>query len=217
VVYDFLQDDLMTAQSVGIIGTGKMTAGIINYFSDRQITLPNLTIYTTTHERVGEKIGGHPIRSLESLHAHDLLFTATAQPGLVTPAFLEQYQLDNPIIVDLGMPRNCRFPADTNIQLYTLEEIINRAKTIERNAIITSAYTILHDELKQIQLDLTRQENAERIKQLRQDMLQVAMDKKDDFVQQGTPESKKFDQFVRKLIHVSQQHLEQYIIPEDLV
>jgi len=213
VVSNFLSEHLEAASTIAIVGTGKMAKGIINYFGENYPDI-DITLFSRTEERIGQHVIDKPIVEFDELNQFDLIFTATKHQGIIDDKLVTEKQLQDVIFVDLGMPRNCNISLP-EVKLWTLEQIIRKVQREEQSPIILSAYKVLDDQLEQVKLDLLKQQHSDKIKRLRMDMLNAANLRKEEILDSTNQADKKIDQLVNTLIHISQKHLEDYMLVEN--
>lgn len=212
---DLITDEIESAGSIGIIGTGKISYLIIKHLTAQFDNL-SIQVYSTQKDRVKENVLGLPIYAIENLKKHDIIFTATSTTHLINPRFIQQHHLvHNFILVDFGMPRNCHPEVSdlNNITLYNLLDLIKISKLQKTNKLLSHTYNVLNMEIELIIQNFDKQQLTEKhIKSLRFEIERLVQKNKASIVNGEAKNSKSFDQFVNQLIHISQQHLERAII-----
>ncbi|MCH8906244.1 MAG: hypothetical protein IH840_04065 [Candidatus Heimdallarchaeota archaeon] len=211
---DLITDEIESAGSIGIIGTGKISYLIIKHLTAQFDNL-SIQVYSTQKDRVKENVLGLPIYAIENLQKHDIIFAATSTTHLINPRFIQHYHLvHNFILVDFGMPRNCHpeVSALNNITLYNLLDLIKISKLQKTNKSLSHTYNVLNMEIELIIQNFDKQQLTEKhIKSLRFEIERLVQKNKASIVNGEAKNSKSFDQFVNQLIHISQQHLERAI------
>jgi glutamyl-tRNA reductase len=206
-----IKEKLQRASSIGVIGTGKMGKGVVKFFKEKY---PNLTVYTSTEEREGELLEGLRIYPLTNLKKHEVLISATSNAGFIDLGFIKEYQLVFPlVIVDLGMPRNChssilKLP---NLELYDMEGLIHKSKKENKDEKLQSVYSLIELKLDQLEKKYLKHQKSKNIISLRNELLTEAKTRKEEFLS-GQIDEKTFDQFIKKMTHISQKHLEKILL-----
>ncbi|MHA2248905.1 MAG: hypothetical protein ACXAD7_01020 [Candidatus Kariarchaeaceae archaeon] len=213
IVHKVLKAELTEAKSIGIVGTGEMGRGILDYLSEKY---DQIQVYTRKKSRIGDKISRFTISDFSNIECHDVLILATdaANPIISRSNINSLCNNDKITIVDLGMPRNCDTNVTelSNVSLMSIEDLVLYSKNNLHDTTIESAFNVLDHEIKQILQHYRKSVKSDAVTSLREDLLKTANSKKFEFDSTDPNYSKKFDQFINQLIHVSQRHLENIIL-----
>ncbi|MHA1910079.1 MAG: hypothetical protein ACTSYA_00145 [Candidatus Kariarchaeaceae archaeon] len=210
-VEKMIKEKLQGANSIGVIGTGKMGKGVVKFFKEKY---SNLRVYTSTEEREGKMLEGLKIQPLIELEKHEVLISATSKAGLIDLSFIIENQLIFPlVIVDLGMPRNCHSSIFglPNLELFDMEGLVHKSKKENKDESLQSIYSIIELKLKQLEKRYLKHQKSESIISLRNELLTEAEARKKEFLSSEIDE-KTFDQFINKITHISQKHLEKILL-----
>ncbi len=212
LVEDILSCEFQDASSIGIVGTGKMGLGILEFLKDKY---ENLHLYTRTSSRVGKILNGVTVENFNNINPHEVLILATSssQP-IITKTNVEKCYNEKVTIVDLGMPRNCDpyVSKRSSISLIGMEDLVIHSKRNAPHSVLKKVYSILEKEIDAIVNEHHKKEKANAIISLRKDLLETAKMKKSELKNEDPKYSQKFDQFINQLIHVSQRHLENVLL-----
>ncbi len=210
IAIDHFDNQIRSANSIGIIGTGKMGRNIIN--SIRKIN-NEIVVYSRNSSRVGNLIESYEIHDYNDLRNHEILIFATdAKEAIMGLLLYNELELSCNLIFDLSMPRNCNDDLSEKLHLVTLHSLLelSRLNRKENNS-INQIYEIINNELRKIIDEHSRILKSKIIVELREDMLQVAEKNKAELIDDCEIKDRKYDLLVRKLLHVSQVHMENLI------
>ena len=150
LIVQIYKDQLKEADSIGILGTGKMAQGVISVASELN---QSITIYTRKPERIGIELNGYKTEKFSNLHQHDIVFTATTvDMPLITKEKIGQLVTSPITIFDLGMPRNCSLEIDELIQvkLVGIEDLLKLSHHVNSQTDFTNVYQVLEDEINSV-------------------------------------------------------------------
>jgi glutamyl-tRNA reductase len=209
LVESILTNELHEESSIGIIGTGEMGLGILDFLKPKY---ENLDLYSRTSCRINRSINGLMVKDFDDLQKHDVLIVATGSDGPVITKSNVSHLINGKLtVVDLGMPRNCdpNIGELPNLTLIGIEDLVIHSKNNVEHSELDQAYGILGREISGIINDYQKKKKSNAIVSLRNDLLEAANSRKSEFDIKADPKyAVKFDQFINQLIHVSQKHLE---------
>ncbi|MCE7737316.1 MAG: hypothetical protein GPJ54_20675 [Candidatus Heimdallarchaeota archaeon] len=209
------ETELKTASSIGLIGTGSMAKYILNNL--KKIN-PNISVYSRKKVRIGVNFEGYEVLDYNSFKNHSIIITATsAVMPIITVPFIKKLDVENILIFDLGMPRNCVEDIGrlNNVELVDMENLLSYSNEGEEGSKseLQGVYEVINDELRKLMKKLNKKKQSKKVVSLRMDLMSLAEAKKSELIDKEE-NILKFNQFVNQLIHISQKHLEQAILEE---
>ncbi|MDH5402266.1 MAG: hypothetical protein OEY49_07235 [Candidatus Heimdallarchaeota archaeon] len=198
-------DRFERAESIGIIGTGKMSLGMIRFLKKDH---PKLHVYTLTSDRINEQIQGIIIQDIKKIQQHDIIITASDKEGFLTRDFMETHlDKNNVFIIDLGIPRNCSSDLSElpHVTIKLLKDYLNIGEKAFNQELIRLSPSI-SSEITKVILDYQNSNSRKEFLPLREKILDIYHAKKHDIITRDTIDQKSLDQLINQLIHVSQEH-----------
>lgn len=209
LVEEVFRESLQQANSIGIIGTGKMAKGIVRFLIAKY---SNLYLYTQHDDRVGLEYKGIQFRHIDDLAQHDVIITATNTKIDVC----NQPMLHDLLLIDLGVPHNC--PRENllppSAKLVDIKMLLDDYAASDRGEFLQILKDLVQTEIGKIAKEYKMQKAKDKITGLRADLLELAAMHKEMWLQGDLDERhlKKFDQFVNTMIHRSQTAIKDIII-----
>ncbi len=210
IVEEVFREQFVNAQSIGIIGTGKMAKGVVRYLNNSYNG--KIHMYTQQYARVGSLYYDISISHFNDLKHHDIIITATNQ---------EIFNLENTkhigktLIIDLGVPRNCQSNIDQleHITLVTIKDLLLHPSLENRRAIIDEINHLIDYQTKKIVEDYKIQLARDKLVSLREKILELASDRKNILVSEDR--SRDFDKFINTVIYISQSAMKELIVEHE--
>ena len=220
-----IQEHKTSAPSIAIIGTGKMGRDAFKYFENKfncmiSVFSRNRSELITDEFQVEIKSYDLFLKDLTSNHFDVLLLcSSTNDPFLTENTLVNQKEL---LVFDLGIPKNANpeIKKISGITLYQMDELVKLSEEnySKRAQSLASAYEIIDEQVQIVELFFEKKAIDPFIKDLRIDLEKVAHRRLNDYtLNKELPVDfyKWFNNTVKELMHVSQQHLEKGIQQND--
>ncbi|MHA2033236.1 MAG: NAD(P)-binding domain-containing protein [Candidatus Kariarchaeaceae archaeon] len=212
-----IYDDLIkNAESIAILGTGKMAQGVINTTLESN---EKLSIYSRKQERIGIKINEFVTKDFSTLEKHDVIFTATTvEMPLITPDVIDKLGENSITIFDLGMPRNCSLEINelSNVTLIGIEDLLQLSHQVNLKKDFTNVYQVLQEEMESVLGAMIQRQKDPYYISLRSELSRIAAKYKTDFLKSDEQSEIKYQQLINRLIHVSQKHLQSALLESEV-
>ncbi|OLS24047.1 MAG: Glutamyl-tRNA reductase [Candidatus Heimdallarchaeota archaeon LC_2] len=212
LIIEVYNDLIKNANSIGILGTGKMGLGVLNVTSQVNEAI---SIYSRKEERMNIDINGYSTKNFDDLQTHDVLFTATTvEMPLVTLDVIKKLGKNQITIFDLGMPRNCSLEINDleNVTLVGIEDLLKLSHHQKSSEEIANVYQVLQEEIASVLEGIIHKQKSTYYISLRDELSRIAVKYKDNFLKEDKQSEIKYQQLINKLIHVSQKHLQNALI-----
>lgn len=202
-------EEIRRSSSIGIVGTGKMGKKILSVLEEYNT---ELNIYSRFENRYGEKLVNRIIIGLEQMKDHDILLLATdADKPIIDREFLIQRGISPSIIFDLSLPRNCDDDVldMSDLQLYRLSDLLLESRNLTNDEEMKTIYEFLNAENRKIIYEYLKYTKSEIFTSLRKDIQTIANDNKMSIINGNEKAERQYDLLVKKMIHISQTHIEE--------
>ena len=199
--------EIEKASSIGLIGTGKMGRGIVRIVKEYN---SEINVYSRSGARE-ETIDSYAIEDFINIKDHDVLLLATdAKKPIITKQFINDYSIKPNYIFDLSMPRNCHEDVATidKISVISLSDLLTHSKNSFDNNEINEVFEFLSIEIRKIIVEYVKYAQSKIFVALREDMQSLAENNKDLIISGDDKAERQYDLLVKKLIHISQTHIE---------
>ena len=213
MVVKYYSQEIINAKSIGIVGTGKMSKGIVKVLKNYN---DNLSIYTRNSARKGEDLDHLQIKSFSAIEPHNILILVTDSPTpILNRDLLESKGYTPRIVFDLSLPRNsCDDVVSEKTKLLTLSDLLEQSKNSVERDVISDIYDKMNEEIRQIIHEYIKFTKSKIFKSLRTDIQELAEQSKSNIIEcETTTEQKQreYQLLINKMLHISQGHIEELI------
>lgn len=223
--FETVQEQKSKFISIAIIGTGKMGRDAYKYFENKFSC--EISVYTRNRSDSTDNNTNIVYSSFEQFLVDlqnskfdvILLCSSTNDPFITTDTVKNQ---NNLLIFDLGIPKNADpiIANESGISLYQMDQLVRLSEQnlAKRSESIAKAHEIIDAQVQMVGLFFEKKAIDPFIKDLRFDLEKVARKRLNDYTEnKELPVEfyKWFNNTIKELMHVSQQHLEKGIHETD--